>query len=168
MKKNLNHKSAFVSRSIIFICSLFILTSCSGTKPATAGRQVIIISPEVQAAAYASRGIESINKGNFNNAISDFRKSVSLAPSYERGRYEKILGMAYGARGAYKGMNGYLSSAISDLELCLSLMPDDSDRKPFEEILALLYMGRGSLREQYGNYNGAGKDYLKALINSAR
>ncbi|QTA81804.1 Uncharacterized protein dnl_41540 [Desulfonema limicola] len=42
MKKNLNHKSAFTARLIIFVFSLFILTSCSGTKHAASGRQVII------------------------------------------------------------------------------------------------------------------------------
>src|SRR3989338_8732517 len=76
------------------------------------------------AEAYNHRGIAYVNKGQFDQAISDYNKALEINPRYAGAYYSR--GVAYDSKGQY-------DQAISDYNKALELNPMD----------ALAYYNRG-------------------------
>jgi tetratricopeptide (TPR) repeat protein len=112
---------------IILPIALFFLFSC--TK---------------DAAFYVTRGNDCANKGQYDEAISDYNKALEINPQYALAYYNR--GLAYDSKGQY-------DQAISDFNKALEINPRN----------ALTYVGRGMAYGKKGSYDEAISDYTKVL-----
>ncbi|MDM8536059.1 hypothetical protein QUF70_04835 [Desulfobacterales bacterium HSG17] len=164
MKEKLNRKSAFVTRTLttaILFCLLFLI-SCAGTKPVAGNTGQDTVSPEVHAAFYAIRAAQYVKNGDFNNAIIDLKKCVSVAPASEKTDYENLLGLAYGTRGIFYYKNGSYDNAISDLTKTVQLV-SASKKTVYEKLLGKSYGDRGAYKGMNGYIDGGISDIKTCL-----
>ena len=90
------------------------------------------------------KGIEYANKGNYDQAISDLSKAITLNPGDAN---------VYLSRGNVYQNNGNYDQAISDLSKAITLNPN----------YASAYLSRGNAYQNKGNYDQAISDFSKAI-----
>ena len=131
-----------------------------------------------KARAYSERGNAYKNKGNLEQAISDYNKALEIDPNYanaynnrgitylNKGNFEQALFdcnkaiqldpksafSCYNRGNTYK-KKGNLEQAISDYSKAIEIKPD----------FALAYHNRGSAYQEKGNLEQAISDYSKAI-----
>ena len=88
-------------------------------------------------------GLEKLQNGVYEDAISDFNKAIEIDPNY---------GMAYTRRGAAKRRLKDYSGSIKDLNKAIELNPYDT----------LAYSLRGISKDRLGDKNGACEDFIIA------
>jgi tetratricopeptide (TPR) repeat protein len=96
------------------------------------------------AAFYARRGNDYANKGQYDEAISNYNKALEINPR---------LAEAYESRGIAYGKKGQCNQAISDYTKALEINPRD----------VWAYNNRGFAYGERGQYDEAISDYNKAL-----
>ena len=110
----------------------------------------------VTAEEYLARGIEYYNKGNFDQAMSDFNKAIKLKAAYTR---------AYMYRGlAYVAKND-LDKAIDDYNKALTLEPKNEEAY---YIRGIAYSGKKDIDKAIADYNKAielNPQYVQAYLN---
>jgi len=117
------------------------VSSDTGNVPKTGG---IELKAE-DADAYISRGFAYLNKGQIEDAISDFNKAIELDPG---------KAVAYVVRGSvYHSRLNQLDNAISDYSKAIEIDPD----------LAVAYQNRGSVYNRLDQLDNAISDYSKAI-----
>ncbi len=92
---------------------------------------------------YSNRGLSSIAKGDYEQALSDFNKVIRIEPE----RHE-----AYGYRAQVYILQNKLDLAISEYNTAI-------DKKPLPQY----YMGRGTVYRMKRQYDLAIKEYIKAI-----
>lgn len=90
------------------------------------------------------RGVEDIEKGNYEAAIASLTRAIQL----DRNDAE-----AYKSRAYAKTLLGDPKSALSDYEIAVHLTPFDAEA----------YEGRGYARQKLGDHAGAIADYDRAI-----
>jgi len=95
------------------------------------------------AVAYNNRGNAYSDKGQYDQAISDYTKALEINPRYARPYYNR--GSAYARKGQY-------DQAISDYTKALEINPR----------YARAYYNRGSAYARKGQYDKAWEDVHKA------
>jgi len=93
---------------------------------------------------YLRRGIFNFNKGQYDEAISDFTRTLEINPKLGNVYYNR--GTAYWAKGEY-------DNAISDFNKALGINPRDPDA----------YMSRGGVYIKKGQPDQAIADFNKVL-----
>jgi len=93
---------------------------------------------------YYLLGKSKLNKQDYQGAIADFDKALSLNLNDAK---------AYLGRGSARYAQGDKQGAIADFNKALSLNPNDAD----------VYLGRGIIRYEQGDKQGALADFNKAL-----
>ena len=94
--------------------------------------------------AYNNRGIAKHKLQQYDEAIKDYDKAISLDPNYAH---------AYFGRGVAKHKLQQYDEAIKDYDKAISLDPND----------AHAYFGRGVAKDKLQQYTEAIKDYDKAI-----
>ena len=94
-------------------------------------------------------GVAHYNKGQYDEAISDFSKVLEISPRFAE---------AYRSRGSAYDDKGQYDEAILDYNKALEMNPRD----------ARTYCNRGILYEKKGQYDQAISDYTKALEMNPR
>ncbi|MCX5678683.1 MAG: tetratricopeptide repeat protein [Candidatus Omnitrophica bacterium] len=104
----------------------------------------VIRKSSLKARPYANRGDAYNDKGSYDQAISDYNKSIELKPDY----FEAYLhrGNSYYAKGSY-------DQAISDYTKAIELNPGYAEA----------YSNRAGVYDDKGNYDQAISDYSKAI-----
>jgi tetratricopeptide (TPR) repeat protein len=131
-----------------------------------------------KARCYSERGNAYKNRGNLNEAISDYSKAMEIDPNYaaaynnrgaaylKKGNAEqalfdcnkaiqlnpKVSFYYYNRANVYKS-KGYFQQAVSDYSKAIAINPD----------FALAYHNRGSVYQERGSLNEAVSDYSKAI-----
>jgi tetratricopeptide (TPR) repeat protein len=105
--------------------------------------QAIELNPR-DAEGYYNQGIAWYNKGDYDQAISDYNKAIELNPSYAD---------AYNNRGNAWIKKGDYDRAISDYNKAIEINPRD----------AKAYFNRGIVWAKKGDYDRAASDYNKAI-----
>jgi tetratricopeptide (TPR) repeat protein len=90
------------------------------------------------------RGLDKIQKGDYEAAASDFSQYLQLKPNGIKAYYQR--GLALHKLGNYQG-------AIADLNQYLQYNPNHAEAR----------YSRGLIRSELGDYNGATADYTKAM-----
>ena len=93
---------------------------------------------------YYAQGIAYYRKGNFDQAIADYSKAISLDPNYA---------YAYYGRGLIYGKQGNFTQALSDYMKAIKLKPN----------YAPAYDSRGNIYCKQGSFKQAIFDYTKAI-----
>jgi tetratricopeptide (TPR) repeat protein len=93
---------------------------------------------------YSNRGITKFKNGDYNGALADFDKSISLDPGFT---------LAYNYRGLIKDKLGDKEGAMADLNRAIEYVPDFADA----------YNNRGSLKRELQDYEGALADFTRAI-----
>jgi tetratricopeptide (TPR) repeat protein len=97
---------------------------------------------------YSNRGITKYKNGDYEGALADFNKSISLDPGFT---------LAYNYRGLVKDKLGDKDGAMADLNRAIEYVPDFPDA----------YCNRGSLKRELQDYAGALSDFTRAIqLNS--
>ena len=138
----------------------------------------ISIAQNTEAAAYKRSGKDKFDRRDYQGAIADYTRAISLDPNYatayhNRGNsYRKLrdysaaiadfnraisldpnYATAYYNRGnSYREIRNY-SAAIADFNRAIRINPNYSDA----------YNNRGDIREKLGDYSGATADFKRAL-----
>ena len=130
------------------------------------------------AAFYVNRGLAHYNKGQYDEAISDYTEALKINPRYaetyvnrgtayySKGQFDQAisdctealkinprLAEAYFNRGTAYGNKDQYDEAISDFTKGLEINPRDADA----------YVNRGTAYGKKGQYDQAISDYNKAL-----
>jgi len=90
------------------------------------------------------RGLDKIQKGDYEAAIVDFNQYLQLKPNGIKAYYQR--GLAFHKLGDHQG-------AIADLNQYLQFNPNHAEAR----------YSRGLVRSELGDYNGATADYTKAM-----
>lgn len=90
------------------------------------------------------RGLDKIQKGDYEAAIADFSQYLQLKPNGIKAHYQR--GLALHKLADYQG-------AIADLNKFLQYNPNHAEAR----------YSRGLIRSELGDYNGATADYTKAM-----
>src|SRR4030042_1222790 len=112
---------------------IIIFTGCAGVQ-----------KPSLDAHYYFEQGIEYSEKGQYDNAISDFNKALEVNPNYADAYYNR--GIAYGKKEQY-------DNEIPDYNKALEVNPNYAEA----------YFNRGVIYEKRGQYDNAISDFNKAL-----
>jgi len=94
--------------------------------------------------AYFLRGIAKFSLGDFEGAINDFSKTISIHPLYVR---------AYHYRGISRDRVYDYAHAISDFDKALEIDPFNPE----------VYLARGDTKMHLNDFKGAIEDYSKAI-----
>jgi tetratricopeptide (TPR) repeat protein len=94
--------------------------------------------------AYFLRGIAKFSLGDFQGAINDFSKTISIHPLYVR---------AYHYRGISRDRVYDYAHAISDFDKALEIDPFNPE----------VYLARGDTKMHLNDFKGAIEDYSKAI-----
>lgn len=101
--------------------------------------------PELASAeAYANRGWEAVNKGLFNQALSDFDLALGMEPGFILARF---------GRGWANEKQGDFDQAMMDYQKVLDLAPDHADAA----------IGHGVLLTYQGLFDQAATDFERAF-----
>jgi tetratricopeptide (TPR) repeat protein len=103
-------KGVIKSISIILLMIPFLLFSCASTQP----RQ----DESRDTKFYNNRGIAFGEKGQYDQAISDFNQAIEMNPRYDR---------AYNNRGIVYRLKGQYNWAISDFNKAMAINPLDAE-----------------------------------------
>lgn len=139
---------------------------------------VIEKGPERIPFAYNNRGAAFLDKGQVDQALSDFTEAISLDPGYadaynnrglafwEKGQLDRAIrdydaslslnplgNPSYANRGMAFREKGEFARAIQDLTTALILQPDD----------AALYLERGTAYREFGRHEHAIDDFTRAI-----
>jgi tetratricopeptide (TPR) repeat protein len=98
------------SISIILPIGLFFLFSCASTQPKQ--------DESRSAKFYNNRGIAFAEKGQYDQAISDFNQALEINPRYNK---------AYNNRGIVYRLRGQYHQAISDFNRSIAINPLDAE-----------------------------------------
>jgi tetratricopeptide (TPR) repeat protein len=98
------------SAGIILLIFLFLLFSCASTQPKQGELG--------NAKFYNSRGIAYGEKGQYDQAISDFNRAIELNPNDNK---------AYNNRGIVYRLKGQYDQAVSDFNKAIDLNPLDAE-----------------------------------------
>ncbi|NJM18507.1 MAG: tetratricopeptide repeat protein [Richelia sp. RM2_1_2] len=90
------------------------------------------------------RGLDKLQKGNYQAAIVDFSQYLQIKPNGIKAYHQR--GLAFHKLGDYQ-------NAIADLNQYLRFNPADAEAR----------YSRGLIRSQLGDYNGATADYTQGL-----
>ena len=93
---------------------------------------------------YNNRGLAWVDKGNFNQALSDYNKAIQLNPRYVN---------VYMNRGFLYSQEGLISQAIADFNRAIELDPS----------LSGAYINRGNAYDKEGLFSQAISDFNKAI-----
>jgi tetratricopeptide (TPR) repeat protein len=93
---------------------------------------------------YSNRGITKYKNGDYEGALADFNKTISLDPGFT---------LAYNYRGLVKDRLGDKDGAMADLDRAIEYVPDFPDA----------YNNRGSLKRELQDYAGALADFTRAI-----
>jgi len=96
------------------------------------------------AAEYIQLGNDSLNQGDFQEAIFDYTKAIDINPNFAK---------AYDNRGVVYAEQGFLTPAIADFTMAIA-----NDSKDAEA-----YNNRGHAYAEQGNFDQAISDYTKAI-----
>jgi tetratricopeptide (TPR) repeat protein len=99
----------------------------------------------VNPGAFVDRGNEAVENDDFDAAIAEFTKAISVDPEYAP---------HYGSRGAAYIRKGDMDAAIADFNKGLSLDPGNT----------IWYYGRGSAYAYKGTYDAAVTDLTRAIL----
>lgn len=102
------------------------------------------VDRSVLAYAYTVRGNSRVRAHNLDGAITDYDKTIELAPTYA---------YAYTVRGDAKNQQDNLEGALSDLNRSIELDPK----------YAYSFDVRGAIRERIGDLDSAIADYSRAI-----
>ncbi len=100
--------------------------------------------------AYQLRGWAKSGKNDYDSALKDFDKVISLEP-------EKLPSV-YKDRGSVRALRGDLDGAVSDFTKALELDPENK----------AAYRGRATARGEQGDLEGALEDFGKAIALDAK
>jgi len=149
-KKILNRKASVRAVTLLIIIGLSSTYSVIAVRrnrdwkdDFTLWSKTVIQSPN-SGVAHGSLGRAYLERGELDEAIAEYRKSIKLLPNYFKGYY---------GLGAVYGQKGDIAKAIDNYKKSLVLNPEYSDA---HYNLALLYHKQGSLEE-------AIQHYLKAI-----
>ena len=131
MNENVNQIFLFVIHSV-----LLFLISCSG---------IDILREAEDADEYCQRGIAHFEKGQYDQAISNYSKALVI---------NHRLADVYGNRGLVYEKKGLYDLAIADYNKALEVDPDH----------CVAYNNRGNIYREKGLYDLAIADYDKALM----
>jgi Flp pilus assembly protein TadD len=101
---------AMRSISIILPIALFFLFSCASTQPK--------LDESKDSKFYNNRGIAFAEKGQYDQAISDFNQAIEINPRYNK---------AYNNRGIVYRLKGQYHQAISDFNKAIAINPLDAE-----------------------------------------
>jgi serine/threonine protein kinase len=93
---------------------------------------------------YNSRGVSYDDKGEYDKAIADYTKAISIDPNYA---------IAYNNRAVSYKHKGEYDKAIADFTKAISIDPND----------AIAYINRGVSYDDKGEYDKAIADFTKAI-----
>ena len=99
---------------------------------------------KARAVFHNGRGLQYLEKGQYDQAITEFTKAIKLEPKLAEVYYNR--GVAYGEKGQD-------NQAISDYTKAIELNPK----------FAWAYYNRGNAYEEKGHYDQAISDYTKAI-----
>ena len=102
------------------------------------------------ASAYYYWGMEDYARDDYQAAIEDYNKAITLVPNYAEAYYNR--GNAYRLRG--KG--GDYQKAIEDYNKAITFVPDYAEAP-------IIYNNRGLAKVRLNDYTGAINDYTKAI-----
>ena len=103
--------------------------------------------------AYSHRGKAYYNNGQYNKALSDFSRSISINPKYPKFNFIKCA-QAYNGRGnVYFALNKY-DTAMKDYNAAIDIEPENSG----------YHFNKGSVYIHLGQYDEAILCYDKAII----
>ena len=132
---------------------LLIITSCYSVlsyrrnfvwkDELTLWNDAVLKSPQ-KARPYSGRGFAYSNKGNLDQAISDYNKAITINPEYAD---------VYNNRGLAYFNKGNLNQAFSDYNKAIEINPNNAEA----------YYNRGNAYFNKGNLNQAISDFNKAI-----
>jgi tetratricopeptide (TPR) repeat protein len=96
------------------------------------------------AGEYLQNGNDSLNEGDFDQAIFDYTKALDINPN---------IAKAYDNRGVAYALRGYPAPAIADFTMAIANDPKDAEA----------YNNRGHAYAQKDNLTQAIADYTKAI-----
>jgi tetratricopeptide (TPR) repeat protein len=106
---------------------------------------------EMDAATYFERGVEFVNKEDFDQAIPDFEKAYYLDKNNADAKSNLIV--AYFNRGVARFQKGDIDNAITDLDEATHLNPED----------AQVYCACGYIYSKTGNHDKTIENFSKAI-----
>lgn len=114
---------------------------------------------EIRSYAHHVRGRNKFDKGQYKNAISEFKKAIKLNTEsiytyYKRGDAKLQQGILKIRSGKTQEANQYFNAAIKDFTDAIKINPENADA----------YMLRGTAKFELGNRNAAISDYDKAIM----
>ncbi|MCX5714186.1 MAG: tetratricopeptide repeat protein [Candidatus Omnitrophica bacterium] len=140
------HKALGLTLTIVYLLfytALTIKQNYYWKEPLAFYDRTIKLAPD-STKAYNNRGILYENKGNHDQAISDWNKAIQITPDYAQ---------AYNNRGSVNAGKGNDDQAIADFDKVIQIKPD----------YAQAYNNRGNAYRSKDNYDQAISDYNKAI-----
>jgi tetratricopeptide (TPR) repeat protein len=141
VERSILMKNKSCKSMVISIIIIPILLSCASTQQKQ--------SEPRDAQFYLNRGDAYGQKGQYDQAISDFNKALEINPRYAK---------AYNNRGIAYEMKGQYDQAISDYNKALKIDPETAET----------YYNRGNAHYKKGQYDRAISDFNKALEMNPR
>ena len=138
-KIDLRNRPLKFKQKIVFTIAFLLLGGCATEK--TIERPPL---PQETAEVYFNRGVDSSQKGDFREAISDFNKAIDVNPEFV---------VAYLNRGFSYSRMGEFDKAIADYTKAIELNPR----------YAVAYYNRGFVYRRMGEYDRAILDFTKAI-----
>jgi tetratricopeptide (TPR) repeat protein len=139
MLGHLEKRAMTLRTGIIFGAVFLFLAGCATEKPVERAPL-----PQETAQTYFNRGVESSEKGDFREAISNFNKAIDVNPEFV---------VAYLNRGYSYSRRGEFDKAIADYTKAIELNPR----------YAVAYHNRGFVYRRMGEYDRAILDFTKSI-----
>jgi tetratricopeptide (TPR) repeat protein len=106
---------------------------------------------EMDAADYIKRGVEFLNKEDFDQGISDLREAYRLDTNNTLAKNN--LAAAYFNRGVARFRKGDIDGAIKDLTEAIRFNPNDPQA----------YGARGTMYDKKGDHDGVIRDFTEVI-----